>query len=200
MQVLHVPAALSAVFDDPNLVSCAGVGSAGGAGSSGWAGRADHTPCAGVGRTGRQPRFEGAGAGCWHGRRRRFDQRHGPAPARRDGPVVQRHPARQRRWASSCAPSPSGMSASSTRVASRFLPRLAGQALHHGRRGAAGVAGHRRHCHPNRRGYAKQAAGRGYTGASGFESRRSPPRPRAGGAGDRCRQAIASNTITYALG
>jgi hypothetical protein len=25
MQVLHAPAALSAVFDDPNLVSCAGL-------------------------------------------------------------------------------------------------------------------------------------------------------------------------------
>jgi len=40
-------------------------------------------------------------------RRRGFDQRHGPAPAWRHGPVGQRRPGACRRWVSSCAPSPS---------------------------------------------------------------------------------------------
>jgi hypothetical protein len=76
---------------------------------------------------------------------------------------------RRRRWVPSCAPSPSEHVRQLDAVASRFLPRLAGQ--------APILAGAERMLWLDlddtviqTYGYAKQAAGRGYTGVKGLNA------------------------------
>ena len=169
MRLSHARRAMSARFDDPNLVSCRRAGRGARAGRAVRAATllAERLTLAGAGRGERGG--EGPGAGGRDGRRGGLDRRHGPAAPRRDGPAVRPGSGRPRRWARSCAGSPSATSANSTRSPPACWPALA--------RATPILPGADRVAFLDiddtvrqTYGYAKQGAGRGYTGVKGLNA------------------------------
>ena len=164
MRVFHN---VSAVFDDPNLVSCAGLVAGDAAGRAGWLSQlVGERLSVAVGERG------GEGRPRWS---------RGWSPARTRSMTwtccgtagwVGCSPGcgRRRRWARSCARSRSGMSGSSTRSPPAVdhgwqpgeTPLLAGA----GRGGVVDIDDTVREIH----GYAKQGAGYGYTGVKGLNA------------------------------
>ena len=169
MRLSHARAAISRAVrrSEPRVVRRAGPGD-----GAGRPVRADSAAdrAADARREGRRERGrEDPRAGRRDGRRRGLDRRHGPAAPRRHGPGVRRVSARRPRWARSCARSPSVTSASSTRSPPRLLARLAAATpLLPGADQVAfvDIDDTVRQTY----GYAKQGAGRGYTGVKGLNA------------------------------
>ena len=165
---MRLPAPRSARFDDPNLVSCAGL-----------------VPVDGVGRPVRPARAaRRAGEDRREGRRQRRDEDpradrgHGRAARTRSTTWTCCATAacagcstgcgRPRRWGRSCGCSPSATSANSTPSPPGCCPAR-GSGADPARRGPAHHRRHRRH-RAQTYGYAKQGAGRGYTGVKGLNA------------------------------
>jgi hypothetical protein len=92
VQLLHALAKTRAAFDDPNLVSRAGLGPDHGPRAAHRTARTDRRARPPGRRRGREPGAEGRVPDGRDGRRRRLHRRHGPSPPRRDRQDLRRDP------------------------------------------------------------------------------------------------------------